>query len=177
MRGAGERGADLRRVGTLAGPPAAPGAEDPMVPNHAVRIGFQLAPSRAAAASCGRRPNPAPTGGARARERRPDVALARRAGAGRWPQRLDALRAEAARAAGPASRRSTPLWCPPRFACRTAPATAAPLTLSAPAFAGDTAFVETAYACGTTCGNGSLYALQRRDGRWEVVGVADIWIS
>jgi len=53
----------------------------------------------------------------------------------------------------------------------------APLQLSAPGFAGDTAFVETAYACGTTCGNGSLYALQRRDGRWAVVAVADTWIS
>jgi len=53
----------------------------------------------------------------------------------------------------------------------------APITLSAPAFAGDAAFVETAYACGSTCGNGSLYALQRRDGRWDVVGVADIWIN
>ena len=53
----------------------------------------------------------------------------------------------------------------------------APLQLSAPGFAGDAAFVEIAYACGTTCGNGSLYALQRREGRWEVVAVADIWIS
>jgi hypothetical protein len=53
----------------------------------------------------------------------------------------------------------------------------APLQLSAPAFAGDAAFVETAYACGTTCGNGSLYALQRREGRWSVVAVADVWIS
>ena len=53
----------------------------------------------------------------------------------------------------------------------------APLQVSAPGFAGDTAFVETAYACGTTCGNGSLYALQRREGRWAVVAVADIWIS
>jgi hypothetical protein len=53
----------------------------------------------------------------------------------------------------------------------------APLQLSTPAFAGDAAFVETAYACGTTCGNGSLYALERREGRWAVVAVADIWIS
>ena len=29
----------------------------------------------------------------------------------------------------------------------------------------------------TTCGNGSLYALQRREGRWQVVAVADTWIS
>jgi membrane-bound inhibitor of C-type lysozyme len=42
---------------------------------------------------------------------------------------------------------------------------------------GDMAFVETAFACGTTCGNGNLYALQRREGRWEVVAVADTWIS
>jgi len=50
------------------------------------------------------------------------------------------------------------------------------ITLSAPAFAGDAAFVEYAYACGTVCGNGGLYALQRRENRWELVGIADVWI-
>ena len=50
------------------------------------------------------------------------------------------------------------------------------LTLSTPAFAGDAAFVEFAFACGTVCGNGGLYALQRREGRWALVGIADIWI-
>jgi len=48
--------------------------------------------------------------------------------------------------------------------------------LSAPAIAGDAAFVEVGYVCGTVCGNGSLYALERREDRWQVVGIADLWI-
>ena len=31
--------------------------------------------------------------------------------------------------------------------------------------------------CGTSCGDGSLYALRRRETAWEVVGVADTWIN
>ena len=50
------------------------------------------------------------------------------------------------------------------------------LTLSAPVFAGDAAFIEIAYQCGSVCGNGNLYALERRAGRWEIVGIADTWI-
>ena len=49
--------------------------------------------------------------------------------------------------------------------------------LSAPAFAGDAAFVAVDYLCGTSCGDGSLYALRRRETHWEVVGVADTWIN
>jgi hypothetical protein len=93
-------------------------------------------------------------------------------------QRLDALRALAAQS------NAEPAVSQVDAALLTAPMQlqdmnrgCAPLQLSAPGFAGDAAFVETAYACGTTCGNGSLYALERREGRWAVVAVADIWIS
>ena len=170
MRGAeSAAGTCVERM--LAGPPAAPGAEDPMVPNHAVRIGFRwhlprAAPARPAAAPIPlRRP-----AAARAAAGSP---LARRAGAGPGPAARRAPRR--GRASG--ARRVDAALVPAPLRLRDGARDCGPLTLSAPAFAGETAFVETAYACGTTCGNGSLYALQRRDGRWEVVGVADIWIS
>jgi hypothetical protein len=94
-------------------------------------------------------------------------------------QRLDALRAEAARnAAAPAiATVDEALVTAPMQLQDMTGSGCAPLQLSVPAFAGDAAFVETAYACGTTCGNGNLYALERREGRWTVVAVADIWIS
>lgn len=49
--------------------------------------------------------------------------------------------------------------------------------VSAPAFRGDIAFVETGFVCGGLCGNGLLYALRRRETGWEIVSVVDIWIS
>ena len=91
--------------------------------------------------------------------------------------RLNALRAEAGRAAAPPALSTIDAASVPAPLRLQAAEDCAPLTLSAPAFAGDAAFVEFAYACGTTCGNGGIYALQRREGRWEVVGVADIWIN
>ena len=159
----------------LAGPPAAPGAEDPMVPDHAVRIGFQWHLPEAPAIV---RPAPQyrPDGRRQNRERRPEVPLPA-ALAPDLAQRLDALRVEAARVPGPVIERIDAALVPAPLRLRDGVRDCAPLVLSAPAFAGDAAFVETFYACGTRCGNGSLYALQRRDGRWEVVGVADIWIS
>lgn len=171
MRGAeSAAGTCVERV--LAGPPAAPGAEDPMVPNHAVRIGFRWHLPEGPPLV---RPPPQfrPDGRPQRRERRPEVPLPA-ALAPDLAQRLDALRTEAAPAA---LAEVDAALVPAPLRLRDGARDCAPLTLSAPAFAGDTAFVETAYACGTTCGNGSLYALQRRDGRWEVVGVADIWIS
>jgi hypothetical protein len=173
MRGP-ESGAQTCVVGALAGPPAAPDAEDMMMPDHAVRIGFQWhepdPPVRM-------RPAPArPAPGRRSRERpapiEPPPALA-----AALADRLNALRVEAGRAPAPPG----PAWIdaalvPAPFQLQGPVGDCAPLTLSAPAFAGDMAFVETAYACGTVCGNGNLYALQRREGRWEVAGIADIWI-
>ena len=170
-----ESGAQTCVVGALAGLPASPDADDPMMPDFAVRIGFQWhvpdPPVRL------RPPREPPAPGRRVPRARvlpfvppPTVAPA-------LADRLNQLRAEAGRAptaSGLAGIDAALVPAPlqlqgPRGDC-------APLTLSAPAFAGDTAFVETAYACGSVCGNGSLYALQRREGRWEVVGIADIWI-
>jgi hypothetical protein len=159
----------------LAGPLAAPGEDDEMVPNQAVRIGFRWhLPEQPPVV----RPPPQfrADGRPQRRERRPEVPLPA-ALAPDLAQRLDALRVEAARAPAVDLAQIDAALVPAPLRLRDGPRDCGPLTLSAPAFTGDTAFVETAYACGTTCGNGSLYALQRREGRWEVVGVADIWIS
>jgi hypothetical protein len=158
---------------SLAGPPAPPGAEeDVMVPNHAVRIGFRWHLPEGPPLV---RPPPQfrSDGRPQRRERRPEVPLPA-ALAPDLGQRLDAARAAAAPVA---IGEIDATWVPAPLRLRDGARDCGPLTLSAPAFTGDIAFVETAYACGTTCGNGSLYALQRREGRWEVVGVADIWIS
>lgn len=171
-----ESGAETCVAGAMAGPPAAPDADDPMTPDHAVRFRFQWhAPEPAAAALP---PPPPETPGRRQRQRPaipfvPPVALAPA-----LAEHLNALRVEAGLAPAP----TAPAWIdaaliPAPFHLQGTGGDCAPLTLSAPAFAGDASFVETAYSCGATCGNGSLYALERREGRWEVVGVADLWIS
>jgi hypothetical protein len=51
------------------------------------------------------------------------------------------------------------------------------LNLTAPAISNEIAFVESAYACGGLCGNGWLYALERKEGRWQLVAVAFTWVS
>jgi hypothetical protein len=51
------------------------------------------------------------------------------------------------------------------------------LSVSAPAFSGDFAFVETSFVCGGLCGNGLLYALRRTRSGWEIAGAANTWIS
>jgi hypothetical protein len=163
-------------VAALAPPPAAAGADNPMMPNQAVRIYFQWHVPEGPATV---RPPPQfrPDGRRQRRERAPPVQLPAPVPA-ELAQQLDRLRAEAAASS------AEPAIAEVDAALLTAPMQlqemnrgCAPLQLSAPAFARDTAFVETAYACGTTCGNGSLYALQRREGRWTVVAVADVWIS
>ena len=172
MRGP-EGGAQTCVVPALAGPPAKAGEDDPLIPELGVRIGFQWHVPEPAASS---RPAPPPFDPSQRRQRRPrpepvplpaalDSALA---------GQLDGLRAQAA--PGAALRGIDEALVPDPLQLQGPNGDCAPLTLSDPAFAGDFAFVETAYACGTTCGNGSLYALQRREGRWEPVGVADVWI-
>ena len=164
-------------IAALAPPPVAAGEEDPMLPDHAVRIYFQWHVPEAPAAI--RPPTPRPPEGQRRRnrERLPPVVLPAAVPA-ELARQLDALRAEAARnTAPPAVAQVDAALLTPPMQLQEMNAGCAPLQLSAPGFASDTAFVETAYACGTTCGNGSLYALQRRAGRWVVVAVADTWIS
>jgi hypothetical protein len=160
----------------LAGPPVAAGEEDPMMPDHAVRISFQWhVPDPPAVL---RPPQPPQTDGRRRRTPRPPPVVLPAAVPAALAARLDALRAEAARTptAPVIAQIDSSLVAAP-MELQDPMRDCAPLQLSAPAFAGDMAFVETAYACGTTCGNGNLYALQRRDGRWEVVAVGDTWIS
>jgi hypothetical protein len=175
MRGL-ESAAQTCVVAELAPPPAAAGAENPMMPEQSVRIYFQWHVPEAPATV---RPPPQfrPDGQRRRRERPPPVVMPAPVPA-ELAQRLDALRAEAARStAAPTLAQVEAAQVAAPMQLQEGRSGCAPLQLSAPAFAGDAAFVETAYACGTTCGNGSLYALQRRDGRWEVVAVADTWIS
>jgi hypothetical protein len=91
--------------------------------------------------------------------------------------RLDALRAEAAPVAGPAGAgRIDPALVPAPLRLQRPEDDCAVLTLSTPAFAGDTAFVAVDFACGPICGNGGIYALQRREGQWQLVGIGDTWI-
>jgi hypothetical protein len=176
-----EGGAETCVATALAGPPAAPGAaaeDDALAPDHAVRIYFQWhvpdAPPPVRAA-----PPPEPIAGGRRNRPRaappppPPAPLATAEA-----ERLNALRIEAARAASlPALTEIDPAQIPPPLHVpRRGDDDCAMLTLSAPAFAGDAAFVEFAFACGTVCGNGGLYALRRREGRWELAGIADIWI-
>ena len=175
MRGL-ESAAQTCVIASLAPPPAAAGAENPMMPEQAVRIYFQWHVPEAPPAV---RPPPQfrPDGRRQRRERAPPVVLPAPVPA-ELAQRLDALRAEAARSgAAPAIGAVDAALVTAPMQLQEMNRGCAPLQLSAPAFAGDTAFVETAYACGTTCGNGNLYALERRDGRWTVVAVADVWIS
>ena len=161
----------------LAPPPVAAGEEDPMMPDHAVRIYFQWHVPEAAAAIRPPRP-PQPDGQRRRNRERPPPVVLPAPVAADLAQQLDARRAEAARSqAAPAIDQVDAALLTPPMQLQGANNGCAPLQLSAPGFAGDTAFVETAYACGTTCGNGSLYAIQRREGRWVVVAVADTWIS
>jgi hypothetical protein len=51
------------------------------------------------------------------------------------------------------------------------------LSLSAPAFQEDLAFVETSYGCGGPCGYGWVYALRREGEDWKIVGTALTWMS
>lgn len=160
----------------LADPPVAAGEEDPMMPDHAVRISFQWHVPEPPLVL--RPPPPIQTDGRRPRRERPPPVVLPAPVPHALATRLDALRAEAARnLSAPVIARIDPSMVTAPMQLQDPMRDCAPLLLSAPGFAGDMAFVETAYACGTTCGNGNLYALQRREGRWEVVAVGDTWIS
>lgn len=175
-----ESGAETCVAEAPAGPPVAPGAapeDDAMQPDHSVRIYFQWhvpdAPPPARAA-----PPPEPAAGQRRNRPRaappppPPAPLATAEA-----EHLNALRAQAARApAGPAMGRIDAALVPAPLRLQRPEDDCAVLSLSSPAFAGDAAFVEFAFACGTVCGNGGLYALERREGQWRVAGIADIWI-
>ena len=151
-----------------------------MTPDHAVRIGFRWhAPEPPARVRPAReRPEPGdPRGGRRRQRERVEPVPLPPALPQALAERLDALRGEASLAPISSVTAIDAALVPAPLRLQGPSGDCAPLTLSAPAFAGDAAFVEFAYACGSVCGNGGLYALQRREGRWEVIGVGDIWIS
>lgn len=170
-----ESGAQTCVAAALAGPPIAPGGESGMALDRAVRIFFQwhVPPPPAVV-----RPPRAPDAPGRpARRPRIEPVPPPAALASAEADRLNALREEAAGA--PVLARGTRIdddVVPAPLHVQRANEDCALLMLSAPAFAGGAAFVEVGYVCGTVCGNGSLYAIERRDGRWQVVGIADIWI-
>jgi len=169
-----EGGAQTCVAAALAGPPVAPGGESGLALDRAVRIFFQwhaLPPPAVV------RPPPPPDGPGRPRRRRiepipPPLPLAPA-----LAERLNGLREQAAGAPLPAGTvRVDAAAVPAPLHLQRPDEDCALLTLSAPAIAGDSAFVEVGFVCGTVCGNGSLYAVERREGRWQVVGIADLWI-
>jgi hypothetical protein len=89
---------------------------------------------------------------------------------------LDARRTEAEGAVAVSLRQIDAAMVPAPFRLQRPNDDCALLSLSIPAVAGDTAFVALNFACGPVCGNGGIYALQRRDDGWHVVGVGDTWI-
>lgn len=170
-----ENAAETCVAAALNGPPAAPGDEDGMAPDHSVRIRFQWHVPAAAPAA---RPVPPPfvPGQRRTRVRLPESAPPAPLAADQAAQ-LDALRAQAARTPAPSPiARIDASLVPAPLRLQRPYDDCAMLTLSSPAFAGDAAFVAVDYACGPVCGSGEIYALQRREGRWQIVGIADTWV-
>ena len=51
------------------------------------------------------------------------------------------------------------------------------LLFTAPAVAGEIAFVETTYRCGRNCEEGLIHAVVRRDGRWELGALTPAWTN
>jgi hypothetical protein len=170
-----ESGAQTCVAPLVAGSPTPPGGESAMMLDHAVRIFFQwhAAPPPAVV----RPPPPPDEPGRRPRRRRIDPIPPPPPLAAALADRLNALRDQAAGAPAPAGAgRLEAAAVPAPLHLQRANDDCALLTLSVPAFAADAAFVEVAYVCGSVCGQGNLYALERRDGRWQVVGIADTWI-
>jgi hypothetical protein len=162
----------------LAGAPLAPDGDDPMAPGGAVRIRPQWHALPAPAAA---RPvyTPPPPGERRQRRRaRPEPVPPPAPLAADVAARLDAAWRQATATPAPmvANAGIAAASVPDPLRVQRPDDDCALLTLSAPAFAGDAAFIEVAYQCGSVCGNGSLYALERREGRWQIVGIADTWI-
>lgn len=177
-----ESGAETCVSAVLGGPPPAAGAEPDSAPDRSVRIRFQWhePPAPAVVHPVRRHLEPGEPGERRQRRRepRPDPVPLPAPLAPELAARLDALRAEAAATARPvgASRMIDPALVPAPLRLQRPEDDCAVITLSTPIFAGDTAFVGVDFACGPICGNGGIYALQRREGQWQLVGIGDTWI-
>jgi hypothetical protein len=172
---------DICVAGALTGLPPSPDAEEPAGPERAVHIRFQWHLPESPLAVRPPRVEPEPGEGRRERRERRRLLPERQLPAPLAPDlasELDALRAEASRSTTtPALTAIDAGSIPEPLRVLRQDESCWQLHLSAPAFAGDAAFVAIDYLCGTSCGDGSLYALRRRETHWEVVGVADTWIN
>jgi hypothetical protein len=172
-----ESGAQTCVAAPLAGLPPAPGAEEEMAPDRAVRIRFQWhePPAPAVVRPAVPRPEPGERR-QRRREPRPEPVPLPAALAPELAAQLDARRVEAESEVAVSLRQVDAAMVAAPLRLQRPDDDCALLTLSIPAFAGDTAFVAVNYACGPVCGNGGIYALQRGEGGWRVVGIGDTWI-
>jgi hypothetical protein len=172
-----ESGAQTCVAPPLAGLPPAPGEEDGMAPDRAVRIRFQWHEPPAPAVLRPVRPQPeAGERRQRRREPRPEPVPLPAALAPELAAQLDARRAEAENAVAVSLRQVDSAMVPAPLRLQRPNDDCAQLSLSIPSIVGDTAFVAVNFACGPVCGNGGIYALQRREGGWRVVGIGDTWI-
>src|SRR5688572_4601510 len=172
--------ADLCVAGALTGLPPAPNAEDPVGPEHAVHIRFQWHMPETPLPVRPPRVEPEP-GERRERRERRRLLPERQLPAPLAPElagELDGLRAEASQSTtAPALAEIDAGIIPAPLRVLRQDSSCWQLHLSAPAFAADAAFIAVDYLCGASCGDGSLYALRRRETQWEVVAVADTWIN
>lgn len=177
VRARGQENAAATCVATgFAGAPAAPDGENGMAPVGAVRIRPQWHELPVAARD---RPRyvPRPADGRRRRAPRPEPVPLPAPLPEAERTRLDLLWRQATSApAAPAESGFDPALVPAPLRPHGPDEDCALIVLSAPAMADRTAFVEIAYMCGSVCGNGSVYALERRGQGWAVVGIADTWI-
>ncbi|HYJ52343.1 MAG TPA: hypothetical protein VEW04_04155 [Allosphingosinicella sp.] len=171
-----ESGAQTCVAVPLVGLPPAPGAEDEMAPDRAVRIRFQWHEPAPPAIVRPAVPRPEPGERRQRRRERPEPIPLPAALAPELSSQLDARRTEAESAVAVSLRQVDAALVPPPLRLQRPDDDCAQLSLSIPAIAGDTAFVAVNFACGPVCGNGGIYALQRGEGGWRVVGVGDTWI-
>jgi hypothetical protein len=171
-----ESGAQTCVAAPLTGLPPAPGAEDQMAPDRAVRIRFQWHEPPPPAIVRPAEPRPEPGERRQRRRERPEPIPLPAALAPELSAQLDARRAEAEGAVAVSLRQVDAALVPSPLRLQRPDDDCAQLSLSIPAIAGDTAFVAVNFACGPVCGNGGIYALQRGESGWRVVGVGDTWI-
>jgi hypothetical protein len=171
-----ESGAQTCVAPPLVGLPPAPGEEDQMAPDRAVRIRFQWHEPPAPAVIRPAVPRPEPGERRQRRQPRPEPVPLPAALAPDLAAQLDARRAEAENEVAVSLRQVDAAMVPAPLRLQRPNDDCAQLSLSIPAIVGDTAFVAVNYACGPVCGNGGIYALRRGEGGWRVVGIGDTWI-
>jgi hypothetical protein len=171
-----ESGAQTCVAPPLVGLPPAPGEEDQMAPDRAVRIRFQWHEPPPPAVLRPAVPRPEPGERRQRRRERPEPVPLPAALAPEVAAQLDAKRIEAESAVAVSLRQVDEAMVPAPLRLQRPNDDCAQLSLSIPAMAADTAFVAVNYACGPVCGNGGIYALQRREDGWRVIAIGDTWI-